>query len=355
MTVSIITPVYKTPAALLVRFLKSVFSQTLTDIELIAVNDASPDDCPRILDAAAAEDDRMTVIHRTVNGRAGMARNDGLDAARGDFILFADADDFMRPDMCKTLATLARTHDADIVACSWAEVAEGGKVIRTHRLADRLFDLEVKRDRTHCSRTLTYALWNKLFRREAIHGLRFEQFEVNIGEDTLFNVAALCGCRRMITTTHVGYEYTIASESASHRKAKGLPYLETIARSQERIRKELERAYGTEGRMHADWLALKRYTTGSEWIAGNPDIAERKKLRKHWHGYLVNELLPGMTNYLTLARFFYLLGLLGNVKGTARLMRMAVRGYDRLLFLPYMMLHRTNQSKQIPVGGNKNG
>ena len=71
--VSIIVPVYRTPIALLQRFLRSALSQTLSDIQLIAVDDASPDDCPRILDVAAADDNRVTVLHRSSNGRAGMA------------------------------------------------------------------------------------------------------------------------------------------------------------------------------------------------------------------------------------------------------------------------------------------
>jgi len=74
-SVSVIVPVYRTPPELLHRGLRSILGQTLSDIELIAIDDASPDDCPRILDAVAAEDPRAKVIHRPVNGRAGAARN----------------------------------------------------------------------------------------------------------------------------------------------------------------------------------------------------------------------------------------------------------------------------------------
>ena len=246
---------------------------------------------------------------------------------------FADADDFMRPDMCETLVTLAQQNDADIVACSWSEATKEGQVTRIQHLPDRLFELTRKRDRTHCFRTLTYTLWNKLFRRETLKDLRFEQFETNIGEDTLFNVAALCRCRRMITTSHVGYEYTVGHESASHRKAKGLPYLETIVESQECIRQVLEKTYGFQGRKYAEWFAMKRYTTGCEWIAENPDMSEQKTLSQYWREYFVRTLLPNLENYYVLARFFYVLGLLENVKGAAWLMRLTVRGYDRLLSL----------------------
>lgn len=329
--VSIIVPVYKTSENLLRRFLRSALDQTFHNIELIAVDDASTDECPRILDETASEDDRLTVVHRSVNGRAGMARNDGLDLAKGKYVLFADADDFMHPDMCETLATLAQQNDADIVACSWSEATKEGQVTRIQHLPDRLFELSNKRDRSYCFRTLTYALWNKLFRWEALKELRFEQFPANIGEDTLFNVAALCKSRRMITTSHIGYDYTAGHESASHRKAKGRHYLETIAGSQEHIRQVLEEAYYTQGRMHADWLALKRYTTGCEWIADNPDMTEQKALRQYWRDYFVRTLLPNLKNYYVLARFFYLLGLLKNLNMAARLMRMTVRGYDRLL------------------------
>jgi len=316
------------------RFLSSALKQTVADIELIAVDDASPDDCPRVLDEVAARDDRVRVIHRSVNGRAGMARNDGLDRARGHYVFFADADDVVRPDCCERMIQCARAHDADIVACSWAEVAGAGEVLRRKVLPGRVYDLSQPRDRRHCLRTLHFAPWNKLFRRETIGALRFEQFPVNIGEDTLFNVAALCRSRRMVTMSYLGYEYTVHGASATGRGVKGMAYLETIARSQERIRHVLLASDGGPcARRSADWLALKRFTTGGEWIAAHPDTGERQKLWRHWRAYFRDELRPGLAGPGWLIRGFGCALQLENVALAARLMRITLRLLDRMASL----------------------
>ena len=291
--ISIIVPVYKTPVVLLKRFLKSVFGQTLPDIQLIAVNDASPDDCPRILDAAAANDDRMTVVHRSVNGRAGMARNDGLKLAEGRYVHFADADDFLRPDMCAKLAGIADRCGADIVRTSFTTSDLKGKCLSRQRLPDRIWDLTRPRHRAMAYHDLTFALWDKLFRREVIVPLHFEQYEANIGEDTLFNVAALCRSRKIAMTSYAGYDYTVHPASATGRAVKGMSYLRTLAESGKRIRQTIEQEDGSrEGEQFADLIDLKRFATGCGWIAENPDFRKKGELWKCWRKHFYKDLYP---------------------------------------------------------------
>jgi hypothetical protein len=327
--VSIVVPVFKTPIALLQRSLHSILDQTLADIELVAVDDASPDDCPQVLDDIAATDERLTVIHRAENGRAGAARNQGLEVAQGEFVLFADADDCLGPDACSRLVALAGDHQADIVACSWTDVDGAGQTLRTHALADRVYELSRKVDRSRCFHSITYALWNKLFRREVLGDLRFESFEANIGEDTLFNVSALCRCRRMVTTSYSGYQYTVHGSSATGRSAKGMAYLETISRSQQAIAETLAATGIAHDRTYADWLALKRYVTGCEWIAENRDVAERAELWEYWRFVLDRDLVPSMGSHMVMARVFRLLAECGSVHMVARWMRRVTRARDR--------------------------
>jgi len=277
------------------RFLKSALSQTLSDVQLIAVDDASPDECPKILDAVAAQDDRMTVLHRGTNGRAGMARNDGMALVKGEYVLFADADDVMRPDMCETLLGLALKHDANIVACSWSISDQDGHSIGRHCFPDRQYDLAVARQRAAAYRSMNYALWNKIFRHEVIAPLRFEQFETNIGEDTLFNVAALCQSRTMVTTAYCGYDYTVHTASVTGRSSRGMPYLRTLALSGDRIRQTLAVADGSVvARKYADRVALKRFTTGCGWIADHPDPKEKASMWAYWRRHLHERLLPSL-------------------------------------------------------------
>lgn len=293
--ISIIVPVYKTPVSLLQRFIKSVLGQTFTDIELIAVNDASPDRCPTILDEAASGDSRMTVIHRSLNGRAGMARNDGLARARGWYVFFADADDFMQPDMCKSLVETADFHSADIVCQSVTLSNPAGHCIGQRRRLDRTYDLAVPRDRSLAYGGLTFALWDKIFRREVIDGLRFEQYEANIGEDTLFNVAAFCRSRKMVATSYAGYAYTIHASSATGRAAKGMSYLKTLYDSGWRIRQTIEKEDGSRvGRQFADLMDLKRFATGCGWIAHHPDEEHQISMWRYWRHNFRRRVLPNI-------------------------------------------------------------
>lgn len=332
--VSIIVPVYRTPVVFLWRFLRSALNQTLAEIQLIAVDDASPDECPKILDLMAAEDDRVTVVHRSTNGRAGMARNDGLALAKGRYILFADADDVLQPDMCEILMGLAVRHDADIVACSWATRDPEGNLLDRGSLPNRRYDLTLARQKNRAYMSLTYALWNKLFRREAIAPLRFEQFEANIGEDTLFNIAAMCRSRTLVTTAYLGYDYTVHATSATGRLAKGMPYLRTLALSGDRIRKTLVEADGTRvARKYADRMSLKRFSIGCGWIAGHPDSKERSAMWAYWRCQLHESLLPALTSCGILAAWYRFVTAMGDASTVYRLTWLATRISDPLAFV----------------------
>jgi glycosyltransferase involved in cell wall biosynthesis len=333
-SVSIIVPVYKTPITLLQRFLRSAIGQTLSDIQVVLVDDCSPDDCPRILDAAAADDDRVTVLHRSVNGRAGMARNDGLHSARGNYVFFADADDIMRPDMCETLVGLANKNNADVVACSWSIRDQDGHLTGRHYFLDRRYDLKSSWQKAKCYRSLNYALWNKLFRHEIVAPLRFEQFEANIGEDLLFNISALCRSCTMATTNYIGYDYTVHTESATGRASKGMPYLRTLVVAGDKIRQTLATADGSAVcRRYGDWLALKSYLTGCAWIGENTDPRERSVMWGYWRRHLREHLLLDLKSYRLLAVCFRLLSTVGGAGMVYRIAHNAMRIANPLCFV----------------------
>ena len=97
MRFSVIMPVYNVEKYLETA-VTSVLSQTFSDFELILVEDASPDNCAALCDSLAEKDKRINVIHNTVNSGAGFSRNFGIQAAKGEFILFVDSDDTISPD-----------------------------------------------------------------------------------------------------------------------------------------------------------------------------------------------------------------------------------------------------------------
>lgn len=111
--VSIIVPVYNVEKYLK-RCVDSILAQTMKNIEIILVDDGSPDKCPKICDEYAVKDARVQVVHKE-NGGLGFARNSGLDIARGEYIAFVDSDDYVTDNMCEKLYEAAKKHDADIV------------------------------------------------------------------------------------------------------------------------------------------------------------------------------------------------------------------------------------------------
>lgn len=121
--VSVIIPVYNVEKYLR-QCLDSVVNQTLKDIEIICIDDASPDNCPRILDEYGQKDTRMRVFHLTKNQKQGHGRNLGLSEAGGKYVYFLDADDCIKPDAMKTLYEAAERESLDGVFFDSEEVYE---------------------------------------------------------------------------------------------------------------------------------------------------------------------------------------------------------------------------------------
>ena len=113
--ISIIVPIYKVPEEFLRKCIESLIKQTYTNIEIILVDDGSPDNCGNICDEYKQKDDRIVVIHQQNKGLSG-ARNTGYEKARGKWITFVDGDDWVESNMCEIFAKYANP-DIDIVCC----------------------------------------------------------------------------------------------------------------------------------------------------------------------------------------------------------------------------------------------
>lgn len=116
--VSIIVPVYNVEKYL-DRCMDSLLNQTLRDIEIIMVDDGSPDNCPKKCDEYAKRDSRVRVVHKS-NAGLGLARNSGLKIATGDYVAFVDSDDFVDINAYKLLYDKASSSNCDIVFCGYS-------------------------------------------------------------------------------------------------------------------------------------------------------------------------------------------------------------------------------------------
>lgn len=165
---SIIIPVYKV-ARTLSRCVESVLAQTGVQMEVILVDDGSPDDCPQLCNDWAARDSRVSVVHKA-NGGLSDARNTGLDKAKGEIITFVDSDDFLSRDTYhKVLAEM--TDDVDIIEFPVY------RFYGSERLSFLAFDNKVytsKKDYWYQGKAYAHAYaWNKLYRRQLFDDVRF--------------------------------------------------------------------------------------------------------------------------------------------------------------------------------------
>lgn len=197
--VSVIVPIYNVEKYLR-KCLDGILSQTLKDIEVVAVDDGSTDSSPSILREYAKKDGRIQVVSRQ-NGGAGAARNTGLALARGKYLFFHDPDDFSAPQMLERLVANAERYNSDVVVAGRMLYDNAAaSVIKTVHLpkhvvsARQPFDYRDVADRFFAS--FGFAPWNKLFRRDFIEkaGLRFQ--EIPRTNDMYFvNVALAAACR----------------------------------------------------------------------------------------------------------------------------------------------------------------
>lgn len=170
--ISVIVPVYKVEKYLQ-ECIDSIIAQTYTNLEIILVDDGSPDSCGRICDEYAEKDNRIKVIHQK-NCGVSIARNAGLNNAIGDYIGFVDSDDYLESNMFEELYNCLKTYGSDIAICGVKKFEKssrsffyGNKTIDKSEFLQAL----LKED-------IASFLCNKLFKKELFDGIRFPEGEV---------------------------------------------------------------------------------------------------------------------------------------------------------------------------------
>ncbi|MFC9885490.1 bifunctional glycosyltransferase/CDP-glycerol:glycerophosphate glycerophosphotransferase [Streptomyces pilosus] len=205
---SVIVPAYQVQAYLH-ECLESVLSQSYPDLELIAVDDCSPDACGAVIDEFAARDPRVRVVHLPENTGLGPARNAGIERATGDYLVFLDGDDTLTPDALLALADrLKETGDPDVLVYDYARTYWSGEAVR-NRVAAELTERGPApfrlTDRPGLLNLLMVA-WNKAYRREFVlrAGLAFPP---GYYEDTPWTYPALMTAESIATLDRVCVHY----------------------------------------------------------------------------------------------------------------------------------------------------
>lgn len=169
--ISIIVPVYKVEPYIK-RCVQSIIEQSYKNIEIILVDDGSPDKSGEICDEFSKKDERIKVIHKP-NGGLSDARNAGLKIAKGEYIGFVDSDDYIENDMFECLYKLCTENKAQISIVSYYEYYNGKLIsVRKNDKLEKFNKTEAIKELLIDSKIQSYA-WNKLFKRELFDGIIF--------------------------------------------------------------------------------------------------------------------------------------------------------------------------------------
>ncbi len=210
--ISIIVPVYKVEKYLN-RCVDSIINQTYKNLEIILVDDGSPDNCPKICDEYAKKDDRIKVIHKE-NGGLSDARNAGIKIANGKYIGFVDSDDWISVDFYSELYKLLTKYDADIAICDFIRTDDNEKIIINNKnKIENVYTQEQYLERYFKVgyQTTEYYAWNKLYKKSLMSE---EQYPKGLtSEDVLGTYKAILKSERIAKTNEKLYFYRYNNQS----------------------------------------------------------------------------------------------------------------------------------------------
>lgn len=165
--ITIVVPVYKTEKYIR-ECLESLLAQTYTELDIICVDDCSPDGSMDIVEEIGRRDSRVRFIKHDINQGLGPARNTGIAAAHGDLIGFVDSDDWIDPEMYQRLLELLDTHDADISQCSARRISKG-RNIGSYPNSTGYRDKFLMHSMFGHGPCVVGAAWNKLYKTRLFH------------------------------------------------------------------------------------------------------------------------------------------------------------------------------------------
>lgn len=231
--ISVIVPVYNVEKYL-TRCVESIRKQTYSNLEIILVDDGSPDACPRMCDQFALDDARIKVIHKP-NGGLSDARNAGIEAASGAYIGFVDSDDYIHPKMYMELWKSLKAEKADIAVCGVKKVFDGSggipdqpentvRVYSGREAVTNIFEASMYLQ--------SVVAWNKLYRRELFGDVRYPVGKIHEDEFTTYEL--FYKSDKVVYNTGIYYYYyqradSIMGERKTSFSSDGLEAYEQMA------------------------------------------------------------------------------------------------------------------------------
>lgn len=270
--ISVIVPVYKVEKYL-EKCIESIIKQTYTNLQIILVDDGSPDNCGKICDEYAKKDLRIEVIHKA-NGGLSDARNVGISKAKGRYIGFVDSDDYIKEDMYEILLNLIKKYDADVSICNLYDVIDGNECIRNKENGIREYSrLDILKEVLLDKNIQSYA-WNKLYEKELFDEIKYpirKKYE-DIG--TTFYLFEKCN--KIVVTSEPEYYYLKRADSLVNNVTEStiLDYTEIIIQRYLYIKQNIK-----ELRKYNNYYLAKTLITAHNDIENLENISEGMQQR----------------------------------------------------------------------------
>ena len=274
--ISVIVPIYKVEDYLH-RCVDSIINQTYTNLEIILVDDGSPDNCPMICDEYAERDSRIKVIHKK-NGGLSDARNAGLDISTGEYIMFIDSDDFVDKDMMKSMMQNMIDNEVDMVVCNINYVYDDKEVVKYNH-PDRILDKYEAMEEYLKDGIVQAVAWNKLYKKSLINDMRYKVGKTN--EDEFFTYKVVDKTDKIYYNSRPFYNYIQRDSSIMGKYS--IKRLDGVEASYERlnfIKKKYPTLYEKEKKTFVN-LCIYSY----QMILREPNLDKDKQGRKTLNNY----------------------------------------------------------------------
>lgn len=230
--VSIVVPIYKVEKYLR-KCIESIQEQTYTNIEIILVDDGSSDKCPSICDEMGKKDSRIIVLHKE-HGGVSSARNEGIEAVRGEYLVFVDPDDYIHKRYVEILLKLCMENHADIAQCDFLAIDQDSKAIPLNFQEDYICTGMDALHRLCCDNdTIQYEVpWSKLYKKELFSDIRYPVNRIH--EDAFTTYKLFWKAKKVVVTSLYLYYYMKRSDSIMGREYS-LKRLDAIDAIKERL------------------------------------------------------------------------------------------------------------------------
>ncbi|MBH5317298.1 glycosyltransferase [Paenibacillus sp. GSMTC-2017] len=301
--VSVIIPVYNAETYL-PACVESLLAQTLQECEFLFVNDGSIDSSAAILKGYQSRDDRIILINQ-MNAGVSTARNEGIRRARGEYIGFVDADDWVEPDMYERMYQAASRNECDVVISNFESQMNGKTVLTRYD-----FPSDTSLNKSYIQKNILpifmrtaalNAVWNKIFRKDLIeqHVVAFKH-GMALGEDKDFNMNIFSYANTIVYLDYRGYHYREVEGSATHNIAKmdyfgnaievfrkdyPIVYASQFDPSEIKVLKSIELMKAIISYIHIYFNATKELGFWRRYSAVNRAL-EQKEVREAFHIYV---------------------------------------------------------------------